>query len=192
MRAARHAGPMMDRPLFKREKPVAVVENSAPVQGEGRAQGAEEPSARRVSAREHRRAWAAYAACAVLGAIVSAVAVGWGLWPGQQSKGGDVVQPTPGREEPVGLGDTGLTAPAANVKDASGSGRLSRPMPQTPLKDQRRAPHCVPDVEATIHGGCWIVVPPIKPPCGDQFYEWQGACYMPSLTRQRRPTSEPP
>jgi hypothetical protein len=183
--AARDAGPLADGPLFKSVEPVAV-ENSAPVRSQA------STSVRRESARERRRAWATYAACALLGAVVSAVAVGKGLWSGQQTRGGEVEQLAPGKEEPVGLGDTGLTPPAASVKDASGSMPPSRPVPQTPLKDQRRAPHCVPDVEVTIHGGCWIVVPPIKPPCGEQFYEWQGACYMPSPTRLRQPTSQPP
>jgi hypothetical protein len=183
--AVRKAGPLADRPLFESVEPVAM-ENSAPVRSQG------STSARRVFARERRRAWAAYAVCALLGAVVSAVAVGRGLWSSQQTSGDEVEQPAPGKEKPVGLGDTGLTAPAATVKDASGSRPSSRPMPQTPLKDQRRAPRCVPDVEATINGGCWIEAHSMKPPCRDPFYEWQGACYMPSFTRLRQPTSEPP
>jgi serine/threonine protein kinase len=183
--AAREAGPLADRPLFKSEEPVAV-ENSAPVRSQG------STSVRRVSARERRRTWAAYAVCALLGAVVSVVAVGREFWSDQQTSRGEVEQPALVKEEPVGLGDTGLTAPAASVKDASGSSPPSRPVPQTPLKDQRRAPRCVPDVEATINGGCWIEAPSMKPPCRDPFYEWQGACYMPSFTRLRQPTSEPP
>ncbi len=190
MQAARNAGSLADRPLFKREEPVAE-ELFAPVRSQEKALG-EGTSARRVSARERRRAWAAYVACAMFGAAVSAMAVGWGLWPGRQARGAGVAQPTPGKEEPVGLGDTGLTAPAAIVKDASGSKPASRPVPQTPLKNQRRAPHCVPEVEVTIHGGCWVEVPSTKPPCRDPHYEWQGSCYIPSLTRLRQPTSEPP
>jgi hypothetical protein len=142
-----------------------------------------------VPARERRRDWVAYAACALFGAAVSAVAIGWGLGPGPQTRGAEAA---PREEEPVGLGDTGPAAPAANVKGASGSGPASRPLPQTPLKDQRRAPHCVPEVEATINGGCWLEVTGAKPPCRDPHYEWQGSCYIPSFTRMRQPTSDPP
>jgi hypothetical protein len=95
-------------------------------------------------------------------------------------------------EEPVGLGDTGLKAPAASVKEVPSAVRPSEPVPETPLKDQRRAPRCIPPVEVTIHGGCWVELPTMKPPCKDLFYEWQGRCYFPSLTPPRQPTSEPP
>jgi hypothetical protein len=194
--AARKVGPGADKPLFSREEPVAAVDNSALVQNQGSAPGARIATARRVPARERRRVWAAYAACALLGAVVSAGAVGWALWPGQHARQGEVAQSTLGKvqreEESVGLGDTGLKAPAANVKDVSGSGPASQLVPPTPLKDQRRAPHCYPPVEVTINGGCWVEVPTTKPPCRDPHYEWQGSCYIPSLTRKRQPTSEPP
>jgi eukaryotic-like serine/threonine-protein kinase len=194
--ASRSAGAGMDRPLFQSEGPVAAVERSAPVQRQESALKERAAPIGRVPARARGRAWAAYAACAMLGAVVSAGAFGWGLRSGQKARGDEGVQPTQGKalqeEEPVGLGDTGLTAPDERVKAASGSGRLSRPVPQTPLKDQRRAPYCLPEVEATIHGGCWVEVPTVKPPCGGPFYEWQGNCYVPAFPRQRQPTSEPP
>jgi hypothetical protein len=69
--------------------------------------------------------------------------------------------------------------------------RPSRPVPETPLKDQRRAPRCLPPVEIIIHGGCWVELPSMKPPCKAPLHEWQGGCYMPSLNRPRQPTSEP-
>jgi eukaryotic-like serine/threonine-protein kinase len=187
--AARNAGAGADRPLFQREEPEVAVESAAPMRKqEGGREGRSAPVVRR-SAGARRRNWAAYSACALLGAVLSAVAVGWGLRSGQSGRGA-VVQPAPDHE-PVGLGDTELTAPAANVSASSNSGRLSRPIPSIPQKDQRRAPHCYSPVEVTINGGCWIAVPPIKPPCGDAFYEWQGGCYMPSTTRPQQPTSEP-
>ncbi len=132
----------------------------------------------------------------MLGAVISAAVVGWELRPGQNARGDEAGHPMLGQsqreEEPVGLGETGLTAPDESLKAAFGSGRLSRPVPQTPLKEQRRAPHSLPPVEATINGGCWVAVPEVKPPCGPPSYEWQGACYVPSFPRQRQPTSEPP
>jgi hypothetical protein len=194
--AARRAGNGADKPLFPSAEPAAAVESSAPVRSQGSALEGRTAPARRVSAQERRRAWVAYAACALLGAVVSAVAVGWTLWSGPHARQGEVAQPTLGKalreKEPVGLGDTGLKAPAASVKDPSGSSPASQLVPETPLKDQRRAPRCVPDVEVTINGGCWVEVPATKPPCRDPHYEWQGSCYIPSLTRKRRSTSEPP
>jgi serine/threonine protein kinase len=193
---ARKAGPSADMPLFVGDEPVAAVESPMPIRRHRRAAEGREASARRGSPRAHGQAWAAYAACTVLGAVISAMAVGWGLWLGQQARGSEGAQPAPRRElqgeKPVGLGDASLTPPDKNVNDDSGSGNPSGPVPQTPLKDQRRAPHCVPDVEATINGGCWVEVPTVKPPCKDPLYEWQGTCYVPSFPRLRRPTSEPP
>ena len=101
-----------------------------------------------------------------------------------------VAQPSPS-EEPVGLGDTRFKAPAPSMKDAPSALHPSRPVPENPLEDQRRAPHCIAPVEVTIHGGCWVELPSMKPPCKDPLYEWQGGCYMPSLKRPRQPTSEP-
>jgi hypothetical protein len=188
--AARNAGAGADRPLFRRKEPEVAVESAAPVRRQERALGGRRASAERVSTRARGRAWRAYAACALLGAIVSGVSVGWGLQAGKDDRG-SAEQPSPG-EKPVGLGDTNLTAPNTNATDASGASRLSRQVPETPLEDQRRAPHCYPPVEVTINGGCWLEAPTMKPPCGEQFYEWQGSCYMPSFTRKRKPTSEPP
>jgi serine/threonine protein kinase len=188
--AARSAGPGADRPLFQSEEPVTVVESAAPVRRQERGVEARVAPSGRESARGRGRVWAAYAACAVLGAVISASAIEWGM-RSEQEDSGDVAQSSPS-EEPVGLGDAELTAPVANVKPSWASGRLSRPVPQTPLKEQRRAPHCLTPVEATINGGCWVAVPEVKPPCGPPSYEWQGACYVPSFPRQRQPTSEPP
>jgi hypothetical protein len=194
--AARKAGSGADTPLFHGAEPVEAVESSAPVRSHVSAQQGRTAPAGRESARESNRAWAAYVACALFGAAVSAVAVGWALWPERHARQGEVSQPTQGKalreEEPVGLGDTGLKSPAENVQGAAGSRPASRLVPQTPLKDQRRAPHCLSPVEVTINGGCWLEAPTVKPPCRDPFYEWQGGCYMPSFIRQRQPTSEPP
>jgi hypothetical protein len=187
--ASRSAGAGMDRPLFQREGPVAAVENSAPVQGQGRALKERAAATGRVLARARGRAWAAYAACAMLGAVVSAVALGWGMRSGQDGSG-SVAQPS-GGGEPVGLGDTELASPAANVQPSRASGRPGRPVPETPCNGQRRAPQCIPPGEVTIHGGCWIEVPSVKPPCGELGYEWNGKCYVPHIPPSRQPTSEP-
>jgi serine/threonine protein kinase len=187
--AVRKAGVDADRSLFPSEEPVAAVESAAPLRSHAGGREGRSGAVVRSSSRARRRTWAAYAACGLLGAVLSAVAVGWGLNSGQGDRGG-VAPPAPG-QEPVGLGDTSLKAPTADAKDTSGSGPASRPVPQTPLDDQQRAPHCAPGVEVTINGGCWVEVPTMKPPCKDPCYEWQGRCYVPSLIRRRKPTSDP-
>jgi hypothetical protein len=193
---ARSAGAEADRPLFQSKEERAPVKLSAPGQPLERDLEKGGVSAGIVSARPRVRTWAVYAACAMLGSVMAGVAAGWELRRRQEAREGEVAQAPRAeeqrKEEPVGLGDSGLTAPAANVKASSSSGRLSLPMPRTPLKGQRRAPHCLPAVEVTINGGCWIEVPSAKPPCGDQIYEWEGGCYFPTFLRQRQPTSEPP
>jgi hypothetical protein len=190
MQAARKAGPVADRPLFPSEEPVAAAESAAPVRTRRRGLEGKGDSAKREVVRARGRTWVAYAVCALLGAVVSAMALGWGLRPGQNARGA-VAQPSPD-EKPVGLGDTGLTPPAASVMGASSVGHLSRPVPEAPFKGQRRAPHCIAPMEVTIHGGCWIEVPSMKPPCGDLSYEWNGKCYIPHIPPSRQPTSEPP
>jgi len=188
-RAARNAGAGADRPLFQREEPEVAVEIAAPMR---RQEGGREGRSARIvrsSSRARSRTWAAYAACAVLGAVLSAVAVGWGPRSGQDDRG-TATQPA-SSQKPVGLGDTDLTAPAASVMGSSGSRRPSRKMPETPFNGQRRAPHCIPPGEITINGGCWIEVPSTKPPCGELGYEWNGKCYIPHIPPTKQPTSEP-
>jgi hypothetical protein len=187
--AVRSAGPGADRPLFQGEEPEVAVESAAPVQRQEGGREGRSASLLRRSSRARRRTWAAYAACALLGAVLSAVAVGWGLRSGQGGRG-VVVQPAPG-QEPVGLGDTDLTAPAASVKGSSGSRRPSRQIPETPFNGQRRAPHCILSEEVTINGGCWLEMRTTKPPCGELGYEWNGKCYIPHIPPSRKPTSEP-
>lgn len=43
-----------------------------------------------------------------------------------------------------------------------------------------------------INGGCWLRWRDLRPPCGDDGYEWKGDCYAPVWLKQRQPTSEPP
>jgi eukaryotic-like serine/threonine-protein kinase len=88
MQAARRAGPLADRPLFKREEPVAEAPSAAPRR-----------SVEQSSARARGRTWVAYAACALLGAVASAVAVGWGMRSGQQARGVEVAQPAPSQAQ---------------------------------------------------------------------------------------------
>jgi serine/threonine protein kinase len=186
--AARKVGAGADRPLFPSEEPAAPAEIAAPARRKRRTLESTGERAGRVSARTRRRTWAAYAACTLLGAITSLTAVRWGQRSEQGDSGAAQLSPS---EEPVGLGDTSPQAPVASVKGTPSALRSSQQVPETPLKDQRRAPHCLAPVEVTIHGGCWVELPTMKPPCKDPLYEWQGRCYVPSLKRPRQPTSEP-
>jgi serine/threonine protein kinase len=63
-------------------------------------------------------------------------------------------------------------------------------VPKDPLPNQRKPP-CNLDGEVEIRGGCWLTSPRKKPPCEDNFYEWDGGCYLPIFTQPRAPTSEP-
>jgi eukaryotic-like serine/threonine-protein kinase len=135
--------------------------------------------------------WARYAACAALGAVVAAMAVAWTLWPERQGVGHML-----GRQAEdgvsAGLGETGATAPGAPEPAPSSGTGLAKPVPEEPLKGQRRAPHCLSPAEVTIKGGCWIAVRDEKPPCGKLTYEWKGGCYAPNYHPPREPTSVSP
>jgi hypothetical protein len=63
-------------------------------------------------------------------------------------------------------------------------------MPDEPLPNQRRPP-CKPR-EVVIRGGCWAKWDTFTPPCGDEAYDWKGACYHPMYERTRPPTSKDP
>jgi serine/threonine protein kinase len=89
-----------------------------------------------------------------------------------------------------GLGEEALSARVdAQETPAPASSTFSEPVPKDPLPGQRRPPCPRPEV-VEINGGCWYGGE-IKPPCGD-FYEWQGACYLPVMGRTRVPTTQEP
>jgi len=90
-----------------------------------------------------------------------------------------------------GLGDSALTERGAVQGAPISSKVISLDMPKQPLPGQRRPP-CRSSWEEAIQGACWRPLAKIEPPCGDDAYEWQGACYDPSLDRTRPPTSQNP
>ncbi|MDY7227348.1 serine/threonine protein kinase [Hyalangium rubrum] len=92
----------------------------------------------------------------------------------------------------VGLADTVPAATMAELKEPSHGDPIGLPMPESPFRAQRRAPHCRPPLEAAINDGCWIRLADVKPPCRDMGYEWKGSCYLPSYQPPRAPTSERP
>jgi eukaryotic-like serine/threonine-protein kinase len=62
-------------------------------------------------------------------------------------------------------------------------------MPKGPLKGQKRAP-CRPNGEVEISRACWVQVGTVSPPCGNDWYEWKGFCYVPVIARERPNTSD--
>jgi hypothetical protein len=64
-------------------------------------------------------------------------------------------------------------------------------LPKQPLPRQRRPP-CQRKGVKEIRGGCWIRIADVEPPCSDNEYEWQGACYTPVLDNTPTSTSDKP
>jgi hypothetical protein len=93
------------------------------------------------------------------------------------------------------VGDSPIRAPSQTPAPKSRVMRapaVSQPLPEKPLPDQRRPP-CDPNGQVEIRGGCWYRVGEARPPCADDAYAWQGACYVPaSASRRQQPTAAPP
>jgi len=90
-----------------------------------------------------------------------------------------------------GLGEDAVTTRMEVQSLPAASKAISLDMPKNPLPGQRRPP-CTRDWEEIIHGGCWVRVANKKPPCGDDTYQWQQACYDPAWDRSRPPTTQNP
>lgn len=61
---------------------------------------------------------------------------------------------------------------------------IGYPMPDAPIKGQRKAPCPHPSVE--IRGGCWVPLE-YKPPCPISTAEHEGKCYMPVSEKKPEP-----
>jgi hypothetical protein len=94
----------------------------------------------------------------------------------------------------VAVGDSGVDIPVASLAteftDVCVPG-VGLPMPEGPFPDQRKPP-CNKHGETVIRGGCWYELGHAPPPCKEDAYEWQGACYLPSFPPRRRSTSDLP
>jgi hypothetical protein len=84
---------------------------------------------------------------------------------------------------------TASATPATGPQGYKAS-RPSRPLPEKPFPNQRQPP-CTPLVETALRGACWVALD-VKPPCGNDAYEWEGKCYIPAISTARQPTSNPP
>lgn len=63
---------------------------------------------------------------------------------------------------------------------------IAYPLPAKPFSDQAKAP-CKPNLhEVEVNGGCWLELA-LRPPCGENYAEYQGKCYVPVSARSRKP-----
>jgi hypothetical protein len=93
----------------------------------------------------------------------------------QHATAGAVVQAVDESRAPT-LVDTGDVGPTA----------ISYPLPAKPFSDQAKAP-CKPNLhEVEVNGGCWLELA-LRPPCGENYAEHQGKCYVPVSARSRKP-----
>ncbi|ADO72859.1 protein kinase domain-containing protein [Stigmatella aurantiaca] len=105
------------------------------------------------------------------------------------------LQPDAGLEDAgrVGLADaaveTAIASRADNVELGESWQAVSLDMPKGPLKGQKRAP-CRPKWEVEVSKACWVQVGTASPPCGNDWYEWKGFCYVPVIAPERPNTSD--
>ncbi|KFA91722.1 hypothetical protein [Archangium violaceum] len=63
---------------------------------------------------------------------------------------------------------------------------ITYPLPAKPFSDQAKAPCRSNRSEVELSGGCWLALEK-RPPCGEDFAEYQGKCYVPVSARSRKP-----
>jgi serine/threonine protein kinase len=90
-------------------------------------------------------------------------------------------------EHTSALADSKMVMRSEEAQTESTQEVVAREMPKTPLPGQARPP-CKKPLEETIHGGCWVALLKLKPPCGNAAYDWNGACYWP-VTQAKPPPS---
>jgi len=91
---------------------------------------------------------------------------------------GAAVQPVEERRGSPSLVNTGDVDPKG----------IAYPLPAKPFSDQAKAP-CKSNLEEVeLNGGCWLALEK-RPPCGENYAEYQGKCYVPvsASSRSRRP-----
>jgi predicted Ser/Thr protein kinase len=163
----------------KANRPITKVRAGAPDERK------EQPYSRRAAV-----AWLGWLTAAALGAALAV-----------RSRAPGYVVPV---EEPAQVaqgssstdGDTTALADAAHSDQGeaeipgSEQPSVSAEMPKDPFPGQRLPPCEKPEVE--IRGGCWVALRDASPPCGPRSYEWNKACYWPSMVPRRPGTSQQP
>jgi hypothetical protein len=72
-----------------------------------------------------------------------------------------------------------------------GAAGITYPLPAKPFIDQAKAPCRPKRHEVEINGGCWLELA-LRPPCGEDYAEYQGKCYAPVAARSRKPQAIQP
>ncbi|HYH95547.1 serine/threonine-protein kinase [Hyalangium sp.] len=130
----------------------------------------------------------ALAACVLLLAMVVR------LWPHSGQERAQAIRGRDSREGGIiAVGDSGRDAPIATLSTEFTDERVlavGSPMPEGPFPGQRKPP-CNRGGEEVIRGGCWYALRNLTPPCKEDAYDWDGACYLPSYPPRRRPASDP-
>jgi len=93
----------------------------------------------------------------------------------QHEAGGVAVKVEEDRRAPT-LVDTGDVCPMG----------IAYPLPAKPFSDQAKAPCKLNRSEVELNGGCWLELAK-RPPCEEDFAEYQGKCYVPVSARSRKP-----
>ena len=63
---------------------------------------------------------------------------------------------------------------------------IAYPLPKKPFSDQAKAPCKANRHEVEINGGCWLELA-LRPPCGEDYAEYQGKCFVPVSARSHKP-----
>jgi hypothetical protein len=154
----------------------------------------EAEKARAATALEQRRrsafapAWAAAGAAALLVLVLVLITVR--RPPGEPQAGARM---GPREDRSVSVGDSVLfpaISPPVPEFQRDNVPKLARPLPEKPFPGQRQPP-CSPRIETVLRGACWLCLD-MKPPCGNNAYESEGRCCIPSFNAPRQPTSNPP
>jgi len=168
------------------ERDAAAREKLARRGAEGQARAASAPERARRSG--FARAWSVGGAAAAVALLLVL------LMGGVLHRAHEVLWSAVAEAVSVAVGDGPILSPSERpaTKDQDAHAHaVGQPLPDKPLPDQRKPP-CSKNGQVEIRGGCWYRID-AKPPCEEQAYAWQGACYMPvPASRRQQPTADPP
>jgi predicted Ser/Thr protein kinase len=208
--AERRAGPEADIPLFDwghehrprwrspravrlaEERDAAVREELVRREEEARARA--EAADKQALLRLRVRVWGAEGVIAAVGLVLVLLMVAWLYRQPEWARSSARSTSRAGGIVAVGDSNSATSKQAAANSDGAGQ-TVAAPMPEKPFPGQRKPP-CNRTGEVAIRGGCWYALRDARPPCKEEgkeeAYAWDGACYGPSFSTQRQPTSSPP
>ncbi|MDC0707688.1 serine/threonine-protein kinase [Stigmatella sp. ncwal1] len=133
------------------------------------------------------RAWAIGAAVVCTSVMFTLMSESWRQAAPQLP---DSPQGVSSREgESVAVGNSVMFVPHSSSVQCDPISTLGLPLPEKPFPGQRKPP-CEPRFETAIRGSCWVELK-MAPPCGNNAFDWEGGCYIPSANAPRKPTSNP-